>query len=246
MIYIALAGLPSDRVLAYMDDIVIFSATFEEHLTNLEQVFQRLSHSGISLKLSKCIFASDKVDFLGFELSQNGLTPQYKLTEAIDNFKRPETKKELKSFLGLAGFYRSFITNFAQISQPLNRLTSDTVVFAWDNTCEQAFCTLKALLSSKPVSRFPHFGKPFIIEVDASNYACGGILLQENPPGEIHPIAYFSTSLQPAQEKWSATVKEAFALHCAIRQWHVYLAGTQFIINSDHNPLIYIRTHKDL
>jgi len=96
------------------------------------------------------------------------------------------------------------------------------------------------------VSRFPHFGKPFIIEVDASNYACGGILLQENPPGEIHPIAYFSTSLQPAQEKWSATVKEAFALLCAIRQWHVYLAGTQFIINSDHNPLIYIRTHKDL
>jgi len=96
------------------------------------------------------------------------------------------------------------------------------------------------------VSRFPHFGKPFIIEVDASNYACGGILLQENPPGEIHPIAYFSTSLQPAQEKWSATVKEAFALLCAIRQWHVYLAGTQFIINSDHNTLIYIRTHKDL
>ena len=245
MMDIALAGLPSDRILAYMDDIVIFSTTFDEHLKNLEQVFQRLSHSGISLKLSKCIFASEKVDFLGFELSQNGLTPQYRLTEAIDNFKRPETKKELKSFLGLAGFYRSFIPNFAEISHPLNRLTSDTVAFSWDDTCEQAFCTLKAHLSSKPVLHFPHFGKPFIVEVDASNYACGGILSQENPSGEIHPIAYFSTSLQPAQQKWSATVKEAFALLCAVRHWHVYLAGTQFILKSDHNPLTYLRTQND-
>ena len=94
--------------------------------------------------------------------------PQYSLTETTDKFKCPETKKELNSFLGLAGFYRSFIPNFAQISQALNRVTSDTVVFAWDNTYAQAFCTLKALLSSKPVLRLPHFGKPFIIEVDAS------------------------------------------------------------------------------
>ena len=124
MMDIALSSLPSDRVLVYMDDIVIFSTIFDDHLQNLEQVFQRLSHSGISLKLSKCIFASDKVDFLGFELSQQGLTPQSRLAEAIDGFKRPDTKRELKSFLGLAGFYKSFILNFAEISRPLNRLTS--------------------------------------------------------------------------------------------------------------------------
>ena len=127
----------------------------------------------------------------------------------------------------------------------MNRLTSDTVVFAWDDTCEQAFCTLKALLSSKSGLLFPHFGKQFIIEVDASNYACGSILSQENPPDEIRPIAYFSTSLQPAQQKWSATVKEAFTLLCPVRHWHVHLAGTQFIVNPDHNPLTYLRTQND-
>ena len=147
MMDIALSGLSSHRVLAYMDDIVIYSTTLDEHFQNLEQVFQRLSYSGISLKLSICIFASDKVDFLGFELSQQGVTPQSRLAEAIDSFKRPDTKRELKSFLGLAGFYRSFIPNFAEISRPLNRFTSDTVVFEWNDTCEQAFCKLKALPS---------------------------------------------------------------------------------------------------
>ena len=119
MMDITLSGLPSDRVLAYMDDIVIFSGNFQEHLHNLEQVFQRLQSSGISLKLSKCVFACNKVNFLGFELSKGGIKPQARLT--IDNYKRPETRKELKGFLGLAGFYRSFIQNFAEICQPLNK-----------------------------------------------------------------------------------------------------------------------------
>ena len=109
MIDICLSGLSPDRILAYMDDIVIFSQTFPEHFDHLEQIFQRLRLSGISLKLSKCVFASDKVDFLGFELSTIGIKPQSRLTEAIHNFGHSSTRKELKSFLGLAGFYRAFI-----------------------------------------------------------------------------------------------------------------------------------------
>ena len=131
MIDITLSGLQSDRILAYMDDIVIFSTIFKEHLENLEQIFQRLRSSGICLKLSKCVFAREKVNFLGFSLSREGIKPQSRLTEAIERFQRPSNKKELKGFLGLAGFYRAFIPNFANISQPLNELTGENVPFQW-------------------------------------------------------------------------------------------------------------------
>ena len=217
MIDITLSGLPLDRVLAYMDDIIVFSKDFQEHLLNLEQVFQRLKLSGISLKLSKCVFASEKVDFLGFELSNERIKPQARLTEAIDKYKRPGTRKELKGFLGLAGFYRSFIPNFAKICQPLNKLTSEHVPFQWDDSCEVAFSVLKQKLLSKPVLNFPKLGEPFVVEVDASNHAIGGVLSQVGNDQFLHPVAYFSTALQSSQKNWSATSKEAFALVCAVR-----------------------------
>ena len=245
MIDITLAGLPSDRVLAYMDDIVVFSTNFQEHLLNLEQVFERLQSSGISLKLSKCVFASKKVDFLGFELSNEGIKPQARLTEAIDQFKRPGTRKELKGFLGLAGFYRSFIPKFAEICEPLNKLTSEHAPFQWDDSCEAAFSLLKQKLLSKPILNFPKLGEPFVVEVDASNHAVGGVLLQMGKDQFLHPVAYFSTALQSSQKNWSATSKEAFALVCAVRHWHVYLSGTKFVLNSDHNPLTHLREQKD-
>ena len=157
MIDICLSGLPPDRILAYMDDIVVFSKTFSEHLQHLEQVFQRLQHSGISLKLSKCVFASEKVDFLGFELSTIGIRPQSRLTDAIRTFSCPSTRKELKSFLGLAGFYRAFIPSFADISKPLNIMTSDKIPFDWNGECEQAFSCLKQKLCCEPVLKFPDF-----------------------------------------------------------------------------------------
>ena len=245
MIDINLAGLPSDRILAYMDDIVIFSKTFSEHLQSLEQVFQRLRLSGVSLKLSKCVFASKTVDFLGFELSQSGIKPQSRLTDAVLNFGQPKTRKELKSFLGLAGFYRAFVPNFAQISQPLNQLTSEKVPFIWTDACDTAFTALKKQLASKPVLCFPQLNQPFIVEVDASNYAVGGVLSQVFEDGKLHPVAYYSTTLHASQKQWSVTTKEAFALILAVRHWHVYLAGTSFVLNSDHNLLTHLRSQKD-
>ena len=196
MMDITLSGLPTDRVLAYMDDVVIFSKTFEEHLTDIEHLFQRLRSSGVSLKLSKCVFASDKVDFLGFELSPEGIKPQARLTEAIHTYKQPSSKKELKAFLGLAGFYRAFIPNFAHISQPLNALTSEHSVYHWSEDCERAFNQLKSKLLSKPILQFPDLSQPFTLEVDASDQAVGGVLSQQNKDGRLHPVAYFSTALQ--------------------------------------------------
>ena len=225
MIDINLAGLPANRILAYMDDIVSVSSTLSEHLECIKHVFKRLQSSNISLKLSKCTFASNKVDFLGFQLSNEGIKPQSRLTDAIQTFGVLKTKKELKGFFGLAGFYRDFIPTFTHISKPLNDLTSDKVPFCSTSAYDSAFDTLKNLLSSESVLRFPDLNTPFVLEVDASNYAVGGSLSQKAPDNTLHPVAYFSTALQKSQQNWSATTKEAFALVLAVHHWQVYLAG---------------------
>ena len=245
MMDMCLAGLPSDRTLAYMDDIVVFNSTFEQHIQDLATVFDRLRSAKVSLKASKCVFASEKVNFLGYELSFEGIQPQQRLTEAISNFPPPTTRKELKSFLGLAGFYRAFIRNFATITQPLNRLTSDNVQFAWSESCESAFCEIKRRLTSQPILAFPKLNETFIIEVDASDFAAGGVLSQKGSDGLLHSIAYFSTAFKSSQRNWATITKEAFALILAIRHWHVYLSGTPFVLNSDHNPLVHLRQQKD-
>ena len=148
-------------------------------------------------------------------------------------------------FLGLAGFYRAFISNFAGISAPLNALTSDNVPFLWTSECEDAFLQLKAKLISEPILKFPDLNQPFFVEVDASNHAVGGILSQKGVSEQLHPVAYFSTALRKDQKNWSATNKEAFALVLAVRHWNVYLAGSKFVLNSDHNPLSHLRSQPD-
>ena len=243
MIDICLSGLPTNRTLAYMDDI--FSRTFEQHMKEVDLVFQRLREANISLKLSKCVFGSKSVEFLGYELSREGIKPLQRLTSTTKGFQRPETKKEVKRFLGMAGFYRNFIPKFANISKHLNEQTSDKVHFTWDEKCEHAFVSLKQKLSSEPLLAFPRLGEEFMIDVDASDTAFGGVLLQKGVDSKWHPVAYFSDSIKPSQQNWAATTKEAFALVLATRHWYVYLAGTHFVLNSDHNPLVYLRNLKD-
>ena len=245
MMDICLAGLPPERILAYLDDIVIFSPTFEDHIKDLRNVFERLRAADISLKASKCVFASEEVEYLGYELSANGIKPQEKLTEAILSFRKPESRKELKRFLGIIGFYRNFIDGFGNISHPLNKLTSENVPFLWSEECDLAFENLKSRLATKPVLAFPCPGRNFVIDVDASDVAFGGVLMQKGQDEQLHPVAYFSDAVQKSQSDWAPTTKEAFALILATRHWHVYLAGVEFTLNSDHNPLQYMRNQKD-
>ena len=245
MIDLSLSGLSTTRVLAYLDDIVIFSRTIDSHYHQLHEVLECLRKHNITLNLSKCSFAMNRVDFLGYTLSAAGVQPQERLTEAIRNFTRPSTKKALKRFLGLSSYYRDFIPMFAEISSPLNALTSDKSVYAWNEECEFAFERLKYLLCSYPLLAFPRISEPFIVEVDASDLAVGGVLLQDDCNGKSHPVAYFSNTLQTSQRKWSAYSKEAYALVLALRHWKVYLTGTHFIIRSDHNPLVTLRKTKD-
>ena len=245
MIDMCLADLPKERILAYIDDIVIFSRTFEEHLQDVESVLHKLREANVSLKLSKCVWAAAEVEYLGFVLSGDGIRPQKQLTEAILQYAVPKTKKEIKRFLGMSGFYREFIKDFANMAAPMNNLTKDSVNFEWTVECENSFKNLKRALMTAPVLAFPRTGTEFIVTVDASNTAVGGELSQYQPDGTIHPVAYFSNALKDAQKNWSPYAQEAFALVMATRHWDTYLRGNKFVIHSDHNPLVYLRNKKD-
>ena len=235
MMDMCLSGLRTDRILAYMDDIIVFNKTFEDHLLSLRSLFERLRTGNISLKASKCEVGYSKVNFLGYELSSEGIRPQERLTEAINSFKRPECRKEVRRFIGLTGFYRSFIKNFSEISAPLSRLTSDNVPFTWDKNCENSFLALKTSLLTKPVLLFPRPGEKFFLEVDGSECAVGGVLSQYGSDGQLHPVAFFSSTLTPAQRTWSTHTIETFALVLATRHWYTYLIGTEFTVLSDYN-----------
>ena len=143
MMGICLSDLRTDKVLSYIDDIVTFSQTFHEHLHDLKSVFECLQTADVTLKASKCMFATEKVEFLGFKLSVAGIKPQARLTSAINDLPRQSSKKELRRFLRMAGFYRAFIKDFAAISQPLNHLTGDNVPFVWDSFSDSAFQKIK-------------------------------------------------------------------------------------------------------
>ena len=191
------------------------------------------------------MFAASEVEYVGFLLSEEGIRPQSKLTEAILNFGTPRNKKEVKRFLGMAGFYREFIEHFATMADPLNQLTKDSVVFVWSIECVEAFESLKKALASAPVLAFPRTNTEFIVTVDASKTAVGGELSQIQEDGRVHPIAYFSNSLKETQRDWAPYTQEAFALVVATQHWDTYLRGNRFILHSDHNPLVYLRRKKN-
>ena len=189
-----------------MDDIIIFKETFTDHITSIEETFERLRSSGISLKANKCF----KIDFLGFQLSKEGIKPQNKLTEAINSFERPKNRKEIQCFLGLANFYRHFIPGFSNICKPLTSLTSNHVKFEWTAVAENAFTTVKEKLRREPVLKFARFDRPFLLEVDASGVAIGGVLSQEQSDNQLHPVAYISNTLDKRKRNWSTHNKEAY------------------------------------
>ena len=194
MMDLSLSGLSIYKILAYLDDIVVFSRTLEEHHRQLEELLGRLRKCNISLNLSKCAFAMQEVDYLGYTLSAAGIKPQKRLTDAIRNYPTPTNKKELKRFLGISNYYRDFIPMYSNVGAPLTALTSDKSVFTWSDECKSAFDTLKNLLCSYPVLAFPKLGESFVVEVDASDVAVGGVLLQEDERGIEHPVAYFSNT----------------------------------------------------
>ena len=238
-------------VLIYLDDILIFSHSEEEHVNHVKDVLSRLQANRLLAKLEKCVFHTKCVDFLGYVISDKGVSIAQDKVEAIMDWPKPLKRRDLKAFLGTANFNRKFVANYSAIVAPLLALDSKEVKDfskAWNSDCDAAFEALKLAMSSTPVLKHVNFNLPFIVETDASDYALGAVLLQqENLESSIfHPVAYASRKLVPAERNYAVYDKELLGLVFAFRKWHQYLYGARFPIQvrTDHANLQYFQTRQ--
>ena len=218
-------------LIVFFDDILIYSITFTDHVLHLQQAFQVLLENQFVLKLSKCTFAQTEVEYLGHVVSQRGVEPVSSKVDVVRQWPLPQSAKALRSFLGLAGFYRRFIKGYATIAAPLVAATI-TEPFQWTPSAQEAFDQLKQALSEAPVLTLPDFQMPFTVETDASGIGMGAVLSQKG-----HPIAYFSKQFPPKLRHSSTYVRELFAVTSAVKRWRQYLLGHKFTIITDHRSL---------
>lgn len=239
-----LKGLQGENCLVYMDDIIVFSTSLQEHLVYLSKIFQRLRETGFKIQMDKCEFLKKEVAFLGHIVTPEGIRPNPAKIKAILDYPIPRTTKEIRGFLGLLGYYRKFIKDFAKITKPLTScLKKDAKI---ELTPEFLNCirTCKNLLTNQPLLQYPDFNKPFNLTTDASNYAIGAILSQ-GPIGSDKPIAYASRTLNETELRYSTIEKEMLAIIWATKYFRPYLFGRKFKILSDHRPLQWLFSMKD-
>uniref|UniRef100_A0A8R1HY74 RNA-directed DNA polymerase n=1 Tax=Caenorhabditis japonica TaxID=281687 RepID=A0A8R1HY74_CAEJA len=228
----------------YVDDLLIASATVEEHERDLKEVLSRLRRSGLKLRATKCHIAQEKVEYLGHQVTPEGVQTEEKKVERMKSFAKPTNAKELLSFLGLVGYYRKFIINFAKLAAPLTPLTSKKVCWKWENEQEDAFQKLIQAVCQAPVLAQPNVDvalegkRPFMIYTDASRQGVGAVLAQEGEDGMQHPIAFASKSLTPAETRYHVTDLEALAMMFALRRFKTIVYGTRVVVCTDHKPLI--------
>lgn len=240
LINIVLLGVPNCN--AYLDDLVVYSTDWAEHVSLLRTVFERLAKASLTLNLAKCEFAQATITYLGKEVGQGQVRPLEAKVTAIAEFPTPATRRELRRFLGMAGYYRSFCRNFSIIAQPLTSLLSPSSPFRWSDECQHAFTSIKTLLCSTPVLVAPNFALEFKLEVDASAVGAGAVLLQEDANGVDHPVCYFSRKFNKHQINYSTIEKEALALLMALQYFDVYVGSSScpVIVFTDHNPLVFL------
>ena len=246
---IILSNLPN--VDSFVDDMWIFTETWKDHMTSLRQVLDRLRSAKLTAKPSKCMIGYDSIECLGHDIVGQTVRPQEDKIQAIRDAPRPSTKRQIKSFLGLAGFYRRFIPNFSSIASPLTDLTKKNrpkSIKDWQDHHERAFQTLKNRLTSRPILRLPVFqeGKPFVLRTDASDIGLGAVLLQDFEGEGRLPIAYASKKLLPRKRNYSVKEKECLGIIWGVEKFRKYLYGVEFLLETDHKPLSYMQTAKVL
>jgi hypothetical protein len=231
-----------DFVVVYIDDILIYSSSLEEHEEHLRQVFQGLRENKLYAKLEKCEFGVKEVDFLGHRITQEGLKMDDHKVKAILDWEPPKSVPALRSFLGLASYYRKFIKNFAKIAAPsINLLKKSVVTYEWEEVCDETFGTLKGILVKAPVLKLPDFDKEFEIHSDASNFAIGGVLVQEG-----RPVAFESKKLSETERRWPTHEKEMWAIiHCLKTSGH-YIGSKDVVVWTDNVTLRYFATQPKL
>lgn len=229
---------------AYVDDILTYSKTFDDHLIHLKALFDRLKTANIKIKTSKCHIASDNIMFLGYRITSDGVCIDDSRIKSLKNYPKPTKTKNVKEFLGLTGYYRQFIKNYADIVDPLNNLTRKNVKFTWCDKCDRSFQTLINYLSEKPILAFPNFDAPFYLSTDASQVGIGAVLSQKDEHQREHPVYFTSRSLTDAERRYSTIERELLAIIYSTEKFKYYLSGRKFTILTDHNPLVYLNSIK--
>ena len=231
----------SSFAMGYLDDIIIFSKTEEEHLQHLEEIFVRLRKFGLKMKREKCSFFKKHIQYLGHLVSEKGFELLPEKLESIRKMPAPRTAKEVKQFLRLIGYYRKFVPRFVDISRPLTKLTHHNVVFEWTDQCAKAFNHLRELLMEYPILRYPNSTQGYILYTDASGIGWSGVLTQEHldekGKAKNHPICYVSGQFRGSQLNWAALTKEAYAIYMSVRRLSFYVMDVEVTIRSDHLPL---------
>ena len=251
--------------LVFLDDILIFSKTFPEHLERLNACFSRLAEHGLKLKPSKCELFTSSVVYLGHVINKDGISTDPEKVSAVTSWPVPRNIKELRQFLGFCGFYRRYVEHYAKIVEPLHQLLCGQstngqagkrkkgskkpklkpVKWTWGLAQQEAFETIKERLTTSPILAYAQYDSPFSVRTDASGLGLGAVLYQ-NQEGKERVIAYASRSLKPSEKKYPAHKLEFLALKWAVTEkFHDYLYGNQFSVTTDNNPLTYVNTTAD-
>ncbi|MEL7426754.1 MAG: RNase H-like domain-containing protein [Bacteroidota bacterium] len=241
-IEIVLSGLTYDTCLCYFDDVIIPSSNLQEHCARLATVLSRFRLHNLRVKASKCSFGASKVLFLGHIVSAQGVHTDPKKIESVSSLCPPNSVDQVRSFLGLAGYYRKFIPNFASLSAPLVALTKKGSKFLWSTEHAASFQTLKQLLCDAPILAYPDFRQPFVLQTDASDHGLGAVLTQVDSAGCEHVIAYASRSLSDRERRFSATEKETLAMVFGTDHFRAYLLGRPFTLVTDHSALRWLHS----
>jgi hypothetical protein len=228
-------------VAVYFDDILIYSKSYGAHLEHLHAIFNVLHDARLFGNLEKCTFCTDRVSFLGYVVTSQGIEVDNAKIVAITSWPLPTTVTQVRSSLGLAGFYRRFVWDFSTITAPLYGLTKNGVPFQWGPAQQQAFDALKSKLTQAPLLQLPDFEKIFELECDASGIGIGGVLIQGGKP-----IAFCSEKLHGPSLNYSTYDKELYALVRVLQTWQHYLWAKEFVIHSDHESLKYLKGQANL
>jgi hypothetical protein len=221
---IVLRDLKGTECWVYFDDIILYSDTIEEHAQMLGHVLHRFEKANLRLQSAKCVFAKPQVQCLGYIASIEGISASPDKVEAVTNFPVPKNVKEVRSFLGLASFYRRLIPKFAEIAKPLTELTRKDSPFKWETRQETAFTRRKLALTTEPVLAYPDFSSEFILTTDASKVAVPAILSQVQVAIE-KPVCYASRQISRAEQNYSASELELLAITSATRHFRRYVYG---------------------
>ena len=234
-----------DFVIVFLDDILIYSKTLKEHEAHVRKVLDILRKEKLYANAKKCELFRASVEFLGHIVGRDGMRMMEGKIQAVQDWPTPTSVSHIRSFIGTAGYYRKFIRDFSAIASPLTELTKDRVQFIWGESQVNAFQQLKAAIVAGPVLILPDPALPYVVHTDASGYAVGAVLQQDQGDG-LKPIAYLSQKMCDAETRYPTHEQELLAIIVALRTWKHYLMGPKFKVMTDHKSLQYFQTQPQL